>query len=80
MLAIDVHKLEGVSLDMNATPAPTEGTASIKLIGVAKKAAAAEPKVLELRAESMAWPQLEMLLLPLPQNGLGKPGHHCKEP
>ena len=79
MLAIDVHKLEGVLLDMNATPAPTEGTASIKLIGVAKKAAAAKPEVLELRAESTAWPQLEMLLLPLPQNGLGEPGHNCKE-
>ena len=41
-----------------AAPAPTEGTASVKLIGVAEKAAAAEPEALVLRAESMAWRQL----------------------
>jgi len=66
MKAIDMHKLGGVSLDVNATPAPTEGTTSIKLISMAKKATATEPEVLELRVESMAWCRLEMLLPPLP--------------
>jgi hypothetical protein len=79
-VAVDAHEPGGASLDVNAAPAPTQGTASIKLIGVAEKAAAAEPEALELRAESTAWRWLEMLLPPLPRNGLGKPGHHCEEP
>ena len=53
-------------MDANATPAPTEGTASVKLIGVAEKATATEPKALELRAESIAWHWLKTLLPPLP--------------
>jgi hypothetical protein len=65
-VAINVHKPGGASLDMNAAPAPTKGTASIKLIGVAEKSTATEPKALELRAESMAQCWLETLLLPLP--------------
>jgi hypothetical protein len=43
--------------DTNIAPVPTratEGTASIKLIGMAKKAAAAEPEALEPRAEGDA--------------------------
>jgi hypothetical protein len=42
------------AMDMNATPVPTratEGTASIKLIGIAEKAATTEPEALEPRAE-----------------------------
>ena len=54
-MAVDAPKLEGASLDMNAAPAPTNSTASIKLIGVAEKAAATKPEALELRAESKAW-------------------------
>ena len=79
-MAVDAHEPGGASLDANAAPAPTEGTASVKPIGVAEKAAAAEPEALELRAESTAWRRLETLLPPLPRNGLGKPGHHCEEP
>ena len=67
-----MHKPGGASLDANTSPAPTEGTASVKLIGVAEKAATAEPEVLEPRAESAEQSGLEMLLLP--QKGLGKPG------
>ena len=44
-------------------PAPTEGTASIKLIGMAKKATTTEPEMLEPREESTAWSRLETLLL-----------------
>ena len=79
-MAVNAHKLGGVSLDVNAAPASTKGTTSVKLIGMAEKAATAEPEVLELRAEGTAWYRLEMLLPLLPQNGLGKPGHHCEEP
>ena len=53
---VDMHKPGGVLLDTtdaNTTPIPTQGTASVKLIGVAKKAAAAEPEVLEPRAEGI---------------------------
>ena len=42
--------------DVNTAPVPTgatKGTASVKLIGVAEKAAAAEPKALEPRAEGV---------------------------
>jgi hypothetical protein len=42
-----------VTTDANTTPIPTEGTASVKLIGMAKKAAAAEPEALEPRAEGI---------------------------
>jgi hypothetical protein len=42
-----------VTADANTAPIPTEGTASVKLIGVAKKAAAAEPEALEPRAEGI---------------------------
>jgi len=41
-------------LDTNTTPVPTEGTASIKLIGMAKKAATTEHEALEPRAEAKA--------------------------
>jgi hypothetical protein len=37
--------------DANTAPIPTEGTASVKLIGMAEKAAATEPEALEPRAE-----------------------------
>jgi hypothetical protein len=39
---------------------PTKGTASIKLIGMAKEANTTEPKALEPRAESIAWSRLKM--------------------
>ncbi len=55
-VAIDVIEPEGASLDtmdVNTTPIPTQGTASIKLIGMAKKAATAEPEALEPRAEGV---------------------------
>ncbi len=55
-MAIDVIEPGGVSLDTtdaNTTPIPTQSTASVKLISVAKKAAAAEPEVLEPRAEGI---------------------------
>ncbi len=57
---------------MDPTPASTENTASIKLIGMAEKAATTEPKVLEPRAEGKVWHRLEMLPLPLLQEDLGK--------
>jgi hypothetical protein len=73
MLVVDMHEPEGASLDMNILSAPTEGTVSIKLISMAEKATTAEPDALEPRAESIEWSGLEMLPLPLPQKGLGKP-------
>ena len=51
-MVVDLHEPGGASLDANTLPAPTEGTASIKLIGVAKKATTTEPEALEPRAES----------------------------
>jgi hypothetical protein len=53
-VAVEAIKPRGASLDANAAPAPTEGTASVKLIGVAEKAAVAEPEALEPRAEGEA--------------------------
>ena len=53
-VVVGTHEPRGALLDANALPAPTEGTASVKLIGVAEKATAAEPEALEPRAESMA--------------------------
>jgi len=52
-MVVDLHKPGGASLDTNTLPAPTEGTASIKLIGVAEKATTTEPEALEPRVESM---------------------------
>ena len=69
-MAIDAHKLGGAPLDANPAPAPTKDTTSIKLIGVAKKAATAEPKALELRAEGKVWHRLKLLS----QKDLGEPG------
>ena len=60
-VAVEVIEPGGVLLDAadaNVAPVPTgatEGTASVKLIGVAKKAAATEPEVLEPRAEGDAY-------------------------
>ncbi len=51
-MVVDLHEPGGALLDANALPAPTEGTASIKLISVAKKATTTEPEALEPRAES----------------------------
>jgi hypothetical protein len=53
-VVIDAHKPGGASLDTTALPAPTKGTASIKLIAMAEKATTAEPEALEPRAESAA--------------------------
>jgi hypothetical protein len=44
---VDTHKPGGVSLDANPTPAPIEGTASVKLAGGAVKATTAQPEALE---------------------------------
>jgi hypothetical protein len=41
------------AVDVNTTPVPTEGTASVKLIGVAEMATAAEPDAFEPRAEGI---------------------------
>ena len=59
-MAINVHEPGGVSLDANAAPISTEGAASVKLFGVAKKAATTEPEALGPRAEGEAWCMLEM--------------------
>jgi len=61
---IEVHKLGGVLLDTKATPAPTQGTASIKFASRAVEATTAKPKVLEPWAESAAWCGLKALLWP----------------
>jgi len=52
-VVIGAHEPRGASLDVNTLPALTKGTTSVKLIGMAEKATAAEPKVLEPRAESV---------------------------
>jgi len=75
---IDTDEPGGASLDANAAPAATKGTASVELIGVAKKAAAAKPEALEPWAESEAWCGLEMLP-PLPRKGSGEPGSPPRE-
>ncbi len=62
-ISIEAHKPGGAPLDANPTPAPTKDTTSVKLIGVAKKAATTEPEVLEPRVESKAWCGLETLPL-----------------
>jgi hypothetical protein len=73
---IDACKSGGAPLDANANgmPASTEGTASIEIFGVAKKATTAEPEALELRAEGMAWHRHETPLPLLPGDSSGKPG------
>jgi hypothetical protein len=58
-VAIDAHEPGGASLDANTAPVSTEGTASVKLFGVAKKATTAEPEALGPRAEGEAWCMLE---------------------
>jgi len=60
-------------LDTNGTPAPTEGTASVKLAGRAVEATAAEPEALESWAESAVSRVLEPPPPP-PRVGPGKPG------
>ena len=45
---VEAHKPGGASLDTNGTPAPTEGTASIKLAGGAEGATTVKPEALEL--------------------------------
>ncbi len=53
-VVVNLHEPGGASLDANTLPAPTKGTTSVKLIGMAEKATTAEPEVLEPRAESTA--------------------------
>jgi hypothetical protein len=60
-VAINAHEPGGASLDANTAPVSTEGAASVKLFGVAKKAATAEPEALGPRAEGKAWCMLETL-------------------
>ena len=71
-VVVGAHKPRGASLDTNALPAPTEGTASVKLIGVAETAAAAEPEALEPREEGEARRGLDMPLSPS-QEDSGEP-------
>jgi len=61
-----------VVTDVDATPASTKDAASIKLIGVAEKAATTEPKAFKLRIEGEVWHRLEMLPLLLLQEDLDK--------
>jgi hypothetical protein len=62
----DMRRPGEASLDANAygTPAPTEGTASIKLAGRAVKATTAQPEVLDPWAKSEAWHRLGTPPLP----------------
>ncbi len=53
-VVISAHKPGGALLDANILPAPTKGTTSIKLIGIAEKATTTEPEALEPKAESVA--------------------------
>jgi hypothetical protein len=76
---IDAHEPGGVSLDVDTTPTPTEGTASVKLIGVAEKAATAEPEALEPRAEGTARRGLKTPPLLPPREGLGVLGTPPRE-
>ena len=46
-VALEVIKLKGALLDVNATPAPTKSTTSVKLAGRAEEATTAKPEVLE---------------------------------
>ncbi len=71
-MTVEAHKPGGASLDMDAAPAPTEGTTSVKLFGMAEKAATTEPEALEPRAEGEAWHGLETPLLPLSQEDSGE--------
>jgi len=57
-VGLEAIKPKGASLDTNATPAPTESTASIKLASGAEEATTAKPKVLVPWAESTAWSRL----------------------
>jgi hypothetical protein len=81
-VVVDVHEPGGASLDVDADadtiPAPTEGTASVKLIGVAKKAATAKSEVFEPIAEGEVWCGLDMSL-PLLQKDPGVLGTPPRE-
>jgi len=68
---VKAHKPEGASLEANGTPAPTKGTASVKLAGGAERATTTKPEVLEPWAESEVQHRLKMLLPP--QKSLGEP-------
>jgi hypothetical protein len=46
-VTIEAIKPKGVLFDTNATPAPTESTATIKLAGGAEEATTAKPEALE---------------------------------
>jgi hypothetical protein len=71
-VAIEVIKLGGALLDANMTPTSTKGSTSVKPIGMAEKATAAEPEALEPRAEGKAWHGLDMPLPPS-QKDSGEP-------
>jgi hypothetical protein len=79
-MPVEAHKPGGASLDANTTPAPTEGTASIKLAGRAVEATTAEPEALESWAESVAWRGLEMPPLSPPQEALTVGMHRPDQP
>jgi hypothetical protein len=80
-VVVDAHGPGGASLDADAdtAPTPTEGTASVKLIGVAEKAATAEPEALEPRAEGAARRRLETPPLLPPREGSGVLGTPPRE-
>ena len=59
----EAHEAGRTPLDANTAPISTEGAAGVELIGVAKKAATAEPEAVEPRAEGEVWCRLDMLLL-----------------
>jgi hypothetical protein len=75
------HKPGGASLDTITAPVPTKGIASIKPASRAVEATTMGPKALEPRGKRVEWSELQLPLLPLPlpQEGLGKPGSLPRE-
>ena len=57
-VALEAIEPKGVSLDMNAAPAPTESTTSVELASGAEEATTAKPKALVPWVESIAWSRL----------------------
>jgi len=72
-MVFDAHEPGEASLDTNGTPAPTEGTASVKLAGRAVNATATQPEVLDPWAKSKAWHGLGMPLQKAPRLSRHRP-------
>jgi hypothetical protein len=65
-MVVNTYEPWGALLDVNGTPAPTQGTTSIELAGGAVKATTAQPEALDPWAKGKAWHGLGMPpLLPL---------------